>query len=174
MVSRGRQGEVSCGTVVRSRGWVMVMTDIVSEADIGCPAGTIFDVIADFGGQDRWLARSSAFRGTTAVSSDPVTLGTTYREPGPFGVRNGTVTEFERPATIAFHQPMTMKLHAGTIDVLLRYTLTAQAGLTHVGRAVTITVPWPLKLVQPVLVRAFRAESQRTLLALKAYADTLP
>jgi uncharacterized protein YndB with AHSA1/START domain len=150
------------------------MTDIVSEADIECPAGKIFDVIADFGGQDRWLARSSAFHGTTAVSSGPVTLGTTYREPGPFGVRNGTVTEFERPAKITFHQPMTMKLHAGTVDVTLRYTLIPQAGLTHVGRVVTIAIPWPLKLVQPVLVRAFRAESLRTLLALKAYADTLP
>jgi uncharacterized protein YndB with AHSA1/START domain len=150
------------------------MTDIASAADIQCPAGKIFDVITDFRGQDRWLAHSSAFRGTTAVSSDPVTLGTTYREPGPFGVRNGTVTEFERPAKITFHQPMTMKLHAGTVDVTLRYTLIPEGGLTHVGRVVTVTVPWPLKLVQPVLLRAFRAESRRTLLALKAYADALP
>jgi uncharacterized protein YndB with AHSA1/START domain len=150
------------------------MTDIASEADVHCPAGRIFDLITDFRGQDRWLARSSAFRGTTAVSSDPVTLGTTYREPGPFGVRDGTVTEFDRPAKITFHQPMTMKLHAGTVDVTLRYTLIPRAGLTHVRRAVTITVPWPLKFVQPLLVRAFRAESQRTLLALKAYADAPP
>ena len=117
---------------------------------------------------------SSAFHGTTEVSAGPVTLGTTYREPGPFGVRNGTVTEFEPPARITFHQPMTMKLHAGTVDVTLRYTLVPGAGLTHVGRVVTITVPWPLKLVQPILVRAFRTESRRTLLALKAHADTLP
>jgi uncharacterized protein YndB with AHSA1/START domain len=150
------------------------MTDIASQADIHCPAGTIFGLITDFRGQDRWLGRSSAFRGTTEVSSDPVTLGTTYREPGPFGVRNGTVTEFERPAKITFHQPMTMKLHAGTVDVTLRYTLTPQAELTHVSRIVTISVPWPLKLAQPLLVRAFRTESLRTLLALKAYADTLP
>jgi uncharacterized protein YndB with AHSA1/START domain len=149
------------------------VTDIASQADIHCPAGTIFDLITDFRGQDRWLTRSSAFRGTTAISSDPVTLGTTYREPGPFGVRNGTVTEFERPAKITFHQPMTMRLHAGTVDVTLRYTLTPQAGLTHVSRIVTIIVPGPLKLAQPILFRAFRTESLRTLLALKAYADTL-
>ena len=37
----------------------------------------------------------------------------------------------------------------------------------------TLGVPWSLRLVQPVLVRAFRAESTRTLPALKAYADTL-
>jgi hypothetical protein len=102
-----------------------------------------------------------------------VTLGTTYREPGPFGVRHGTVTELERPTKITFHQPMTMRLRSGTVDVTVRYTLTPGGESTHVTRVVTIGIPWPLKLFQPVLVRAFRIESGRTLLALKAYADTL-
>jgi uncharacterized protein YndB with AHSA1/START domain len=151
------------------------MPVIPAEADIRCPAEQVFDLITDFRGQDRWLAKSSSFRGTTAISSDPVILGTTYREPGPFGVRNGTVTEFERPAKVTFHQPMTMRLHAGTVDVTLRYTLTpgSVAGVTRVARVVTLTIPPSLRLVQPVLVRAFRAESARTLMALKAYADAL-
>jgi uncharacterized protein YndB with AHSA1/START domain len=148
--------------------------EIPDQADIGCPAETIFDLITDFKGQDRWLSRSSAFRGTTAISSDPVALGTTYREPGPLGVRNGTVTEFERPAKITFHQPMTMRLHTGTVDITLRYTLTPAGGSTHVTRVVTIGIPRSLKVIEPVIIRAFRAESGRTLLALKAYADSLP
>jgi hypothetical protein len=69
---------------------------------------------------------------------------------------------------------MTMKLHAGTIDVILRYTLTPGLGSTRVQRVVVLAIPWPLKLVQPLVVREFRAESARTLLALKAYADKLP
>jgi uncharacterized protein YndB with AHSA1/START domain len=150
------------------------MTEIGCEADIRCPAETIFDVIIDFRGQDRWLTRSSAFHGTTEISSDPVTLGTTYREPGPFGVRHGEVTEFERPVKITFHQPMTMRLHAGTVDVTMRYTLTPGTGSARVTRVVTLGIPWSLRLVQPVLVRAFRTESRRTLIALKAYADALP
>jgi uncharacterized protein YndB with AHSA1/START domain len=149
------------------------MPEIPSQADIRGPAEKIFDLITDFKGQDRWLAKSSSFRGTGEISSDPVTLGTTYREPGPFGVRNGTVTEFERPTKITFHQPMTMRLHAGTVDITLRYTLTPGTDGTHVKRVVTIGIPWSLRLMRPVLVRAFRAESGRTLLALKAYADTL-
>jgi uncharacterized protein YndB with AHSA1/START domain len=148
--------------------------EIPAQADIGCPAETIFDLITDFKGQDRWLSTSSAFRGTTAISSDPVVLGTTYTEPGPFGVRHGTVTEFERPAKITFHQPMTMRLHAGIVDVTLRYWLTPADGSTHVSRIVTITIPRSLKVVQPVIIRSFRVESGRTLLALKAYADNLP
>jgi len=70
------------------------VTEISAEADIRCQADTIFDMITDFGGQDRWLTRSSAYHGTMEVSTDPVALGTTYREPGPFGVRHGRVTEF--------------------------------------------------------------------------------
>jgi uncharacterized protein YndB with AHSA1/START domain len=151
------------------------MPVLPAEADIRCPAEKIFDVITDFGGQHQWLARSSAFRGTTTTSSGPVTLGTTYVEPGPFGVRNGIVTEFERPSAITFRQPMTLRLRGGIVDVTLRYTLTPgpAAGVTHVTRVVTMTVPRRLGLIQPVLVRAFRAESTRTLMALKAYADTL-
>lgn len=112
-------------------------------------------------------------RGTTDVSSNPVTLGTTYREPGPFGVRRGTVTEFERPTEITFHQPMAMALHSGTVDVTVRYTLAPRAESTHVQGVVTLGIPWPLKLLQPLLVPIWRAERRRTLLALKAYAETL-
>jgi uncharacterized protein YndB with AHSA1/START domain len=149
------------------------MSEIPAEAYIRCPAEKIFDVIIDFRGQDRWLAPSSAYHGTLEVSSDPVAPGTTYREPGPLGVRHGRVTEFERPTAITFHQPMTMRLHAGTVDVVMRYTLTPVDRGTRVRRVVTLGIPWSLKLVQPVGVRAFRTESSRTLLALKAHADTL-
>lgn len=150
------------------------MIEYRSEADIQCSAQRVFDLIADFRGQDRWLTPSSAFHGTTEISSNPVTLGTTYREPGPFGVRNGAVTEFERPSKITFHQPMTVKLGAGVVDVTVRYTLTPQGAGTHVRRVVTLRIPGFLKLVQPIVERAFRVESERTLLALKAYADKLP
>lgn len=150
------------------------MIEIPSEADVQRSAETIFDVIIDFRGQDRWLTKSAVFRGTREISSNPVTLGTTYREPGPAGVRNGTVTELERPTKLTCHQPLTMRLHAGTVDATVRYTLTPTGPeSTHVERVVTLAIPWSLKLLQPLLVRAFRRESERTLLALKAYAETL-
>lgn len=149
------------------------MIDIPSEAEISCPAEQIFDLITDLRGQDRWLSKSSSYRGTLEISSNPAVLGTTYREPGPFGVRRGTLTEYERPTKIGFHQPMTMRLGFGTIDVVLRYTLSPAGGSTLVTRVATIDVPGPLKLVQPVLVRAFQTESGRTLRALKAHAEGL-
>jgi hypothetical protein len=45
----------------------------------------------------------------------------TYVEPGPFGVRNGIVTGFERPSAISFRQPMTLRLGAGVVEVTLRF-----------------------------------------------------
>jgi hypothetical protein len=44
------------------------MVEISSEADIQCSAETIFDLIIDFRGQDRWLTESSAFHGTSEIS----------------------------------------------------------------------------------------------------------
>jgi hypothetical protein len=56
----------------------------------------------------------------------------------------------------------------------MRYTLTPGSESTSVQRVVTIGIPWSLRLLQPLLVREFRVESGRTLMALKAYADGLP
>ncbi|MCW2932214.1 MAG: hypothetical protein JWM19_3176 [Actinomycetia bacterium] len=150
------------------------MIELKLDVDIDGPAESIFDLIIDFGGQDRWLPRSSSFRGTTLLSAGPVAVGTRYRESDPFGIRNGTVTELERPAKVTFRQPMTLRLHAGTIDVTVAYTLTPAAGSTHLTRIVTLGIPRSLRLVQPLLIRTFRTESTRTLLALKAHADQRP
>ena len=149
------------------------MIEMPFEVDILCPAEKVFELIIDFRAQDRWIAGSSAFHGTTEISSNSVALGTTYCEPGPFGVRYGTVTEFERPTKVTFHQPMTLRARAGVVDAVVRYTLSPKGEATHVRRVVTLGIPWPLKLLQPILVREFRTESARTLRALKAYADKL-
>jgi hypothetical protein len=148
--------------------------ELACEADIGCAAQRIFDVITDLRGQGSWLSQSSAFKGTEDISAGPVTKGTTYREPGPLGVRDGVITDFEPPTAVTFHQPMALKLHAGVLDIALRYTLTPLGpNSTHVRRVCSLTLPAHLKVFAPVFVRAFRAESARTLESLKAHADAL-
>lgn len=148
------------------------MTQIRQEAEIAAPVEEIFAAILDFRGYDRWLTTSSVFEGITEISSDPIRLGTTWAEPGPNGVRHGTVTEFEPPTLVTFHQPMTLRPRLlGIIDITLSITLTPSPTSVRVRRIVTIGIPWPLKLVQPLVVRQFRRESGRTLLALKAFAE---
>jgi uncharacterized protein YndB with AHSA1/START domain len=147
------------------------MPAVTAEADVRCSPETLFDLILDLRGQDRWLSPSSAYHGTLDISSEPTAVGTTYREPGPFGVRHGRIVELHRPTTVAFHQPMTMRLHTGTVDILLRYALTPAGGSTHLRRTVALTFPWLLKPFQRLIVPEFRKESERTVRALKAYAD---
>ena len=109
------------------------MTEIQYETEVHCTAEKIFDVIVDLRGYDRWLTTTKDYLGITDISSDPVALGTTYVEPGPKGVRHGTVTELGPPTQVAFHQPMTMKPRfLGIIDIHVRYTLTPKAASTHV------------------------------------------
>lgn len=148
------------------------MVQIHQEADISAPADRIFAAICDLRGYDRWLPASQVFRGITEISSDPIGPGTTWAEPGPNGVRHGTVTTFEPPRQVTFDQPMTLRPgFLGTIDITVDLTLTPTPGSVHVRREVTIDIPWPLKLVQPLIVRQFRVESGRTLLALKDHAE---
>jgi uncharacterized protein YndB with AHSA1/START domain len=142
------------------------------DIDVQAPPAVVFDLIADLRGYDRWLTTSKSFPGTTEVSTDPVAVGTTYVESGPDGMRRGTVTELERPERVAFHQPMSLKPGLlGAIDILVRYTLTPTEGGTHVHRTVTLALPWQLKPAQPLVMRRFRGESERTMAALKTRAE---
>src|SRR2546430_626964 len=134
------------------------MITIEQEIQAESAAETIFTAIIDLRGYGRWLAPSKAYAGTTEISSDPITLGTTYIEPGPTGVRRGTITELDPPTRVSFNQPMTMRPRfLGTIDITVRYTLTPAASSVHVRRVVTLTLPMPLKLARPLVVRQFRA-----------------
>jgi Polyketide cyclase / dehydrase and lipid transport len=150
-----------------------MVVEIPIEAEIRGRAEGIFDVITDLHGQDRWLARSAAFKGTFDVSDNPVRLGSTYREPTPQGVRSGKVTEFDRPAKITFHQPMSLRPF-GRIDIVQRYTLDPLGETTRVRRAAMLGIPPYLRPLARIVVRITTRESGRTLAALKTYCEALP
>ncbi|HEU5471274.1 MAG TPA: SRPBCC family protein [Actinophytocola sp.] len=149
------------------------MPEIRLESDIRGTAEAVFTALVDLRGYSRWLAPSTAFPGTTEISPGPVGVGTTYVESSSQGVRRGTVTEYQPPDAVAFHQPMTMKPGLlGVIDIRVRYTLTQAADSVQLSRVVTLTLPTLLKLARPVVLREFRKESERTMRALKAFVET--
>jgi uncharacterized protein YndB with AHSA1/START domain len=149
------------------------MAQIRQETEIRAPAEKIFAAIVDLRGYDRWLATSNVFEGITDISTDPIALGTTWAEPGPNGVRHGTVTQFEPPTRVTFRQPMTMSPRfLGVIDITVSLTLARLPTSVHVQRVVTFGIPWQLKLFQPLVVRQFRVESGRIMLALKDFAES--
>ena len=151
---------------------------------VNAPAKEVFTIIADLPTYHNWLPESTAFKGTTQVSHNPVKLGTTYHEPGPAGTRKGEVVEFEPPAAgkagkITFKQPMSMKPYVlgMVLDVKVEMTVTEEiedgAVKTKLNRDVHLSYPWALWALKPLVDNEFKKESWRTLESLKAYAEGL-
>ena len=142
------------------------------ETEIRGSAERIFALLADLRGYDRWLPGSSAFRGTNSISAGPIGVGTTYVEPGPLGVRHGRVTEFVPPTRLAFEQPMTLRPNAmGVLGIRLFVNLMPGADGVHVRRDLQLDPQGPVKLIMPLVLRAFRAENERMMRVLKDYAE---
>ena len=150
------------------------MIELRWEADLRASAERVFSLLAGLRDYDRWLPRSSSFKGTNNISEGPIGVGTTYIEPGPFGVRHGKVTEFVPPTRLSFEQPMTMKPQAlGVIGIRLSHTLTPGVDSVHLLRALQIEPQGPVKFALPFVMLAFRAENARMIKTLKAFAENV-
>jgi len=153
----------------------MSRTQCRFTAQIAGQTDRVFDLIADMPNYADWLPGSNAFGGTTEVTPYPVQLGTSYLDWGPAGSRRGSVTAFDRPRSIAFHQTMLLKRGPLTADVniTIDYTLKPSSGGTAVVRDLDITVQMPglMRLATPMVVAAFRKENARTLAALRRYFE---
>jgi uncharacterized protein YndB with AHSA1/START domain len=151
------------------------MIELEFEADIDATADRVFSLLADLRGYDRWLPGSQAFHGTVGISDGPIAVGTSYVEPGPLGTRHGVITQMDRPTRLAFEQPMTLKPRlAGVIGIRLSHTLTPNGASTHLKRELELSPQGPIKLATPFVVKMFRAENERMMRALKAYAEAHP
>jgi uncharacterized protein YndB with AHSA1/START domain len=148
------------------------MIEMQFETDIRASAERVFALLSELRDYDRWLPRSMAFKGTIEISEGPIAVGTTYTEPGPLGVRHGTVTEFVNPIRLSFEQPMTIRPRAlGVVGIRLSHTLTPTNDSVHVLRALQLTPHGPVRFAAPLIVRAFRVENERIIKFLKVFAE---
>lgn len=151
------------------------MIKLEFEADIEATAERVFSLLADLRDYDRWLPGSQAFHGTVRISDGPIVVGTSYVEPGPLGRRHGVVTLMDRPTRLAFEQPMTLKPRfAGVIGIRLLHTLTPNGATVHLKRELELSPRGPIKLAMSLVVKMFRAENERMMRTLKAYAEAHP
>jgi uncharacterized protein YndB with AHSA1/START domain len=143
------------------------------ERLIRADAGFVFALLADLRDYDRWLPRSTAFRGTSRISEGLIGIGTTYIEESPFGVRHGTVTGFVPPTILNFEQPMRLRKAPffGEIGIKLFHTLTPQGDGVRVLRQLQLAPKGLVTLFMPIIARAFRAENERMMTALKSFAE---
>lgn len=135
---------------------------------------TIFDLVADMPNYGRWLPNSSAFGGTVNVTPYPVQLGTTYLDAGPIE-KPGKVTEYERPKHLAFQHTVQVRQSFLTtdIDAQIRYSFEPVGEWTMVVRRLVLTFDLAgiSRLLLPLVLHGFRKENDRTLAALKKYAE---
>jgi hypothetical protein len=149
------------------------MIDLSWESDIAADADEVFSLLVELRDYHRWLPRSSAYHGTMEISDGPIRLGTTYVEPGPLGTRFGRITKLVRPTALDFEQPMTMRPSLlGVIGICLFHTISPQAESAHLVRRLVLSPRGPVKLAAPLVVRAFTAENERMMQALKTFAET--
>lgn len=149
--------------------------DLLFTIQIRSSAGVLFELVADMPNYGRWLPDSPAFRGIINVTPYPVQLGTTYLDAGPVE-KPGSVTEFDPPNHISFHHVVQIRKGAlkTDVDARIRYTFEPRASGTFVRRRLVLTFDLHgiARLASPVLLYGFRKENDRTLAALKRYAET--
>ena len=148
------------------------MTKLHFEIDVRAPPEQVFALITNLRAYDTWLPGSTAFHGTTTISDGPIRVGTTFVEPGPFAVRHGRVTELVPPLRVAFEQPMTLRPgFFGVVGIHLACDLIQAADSVRVRRSLDLTFHGPVKLARAALIRLFKDENERTLDALKSFAE---
>ncbi|MBB6185892.1 SRPBCC family protein [Rhodanobacter sp. MP7CTX1] len=148
------------------------MTELHFEIDVRAPLEQVFALVTNLRAYDTWLPGSTAFHGTTTISNGPIRVGTTYVEPGPFAVRHGRVIELLPPTHVAFEQPMTLRPgFFGVVGIHLACDLTQAVDFVRVRRSLDLSFHGPVKLARAVIIRLFKDENERTLEALKTFAE---
>ena len=167
---------------------------ITSEITIHAPIQAVFKTLTDLPSYSTWLPNSTAYKGTTSISSTPLALGTTYIETNPSGTKTGTVTEYEEPTRVAFSQPLKLKPDGvgWTVGIVVRVGLREVDGRdvnssgrgngdgdkegkrTVVVRETEVEYPALLRLFRAVLDKGFVDEGRRTLEMLKKHLESLP
>jgi uncharacterized protein YndB with AHSA1/START domain len=145
------------------------MAEMQFETVIHRPIADVFALIADLPNYDKWLPSSNLYGSVTEYTDLPVRAGTRYVDVGKSSRMTGAVTLFEPPTRISFRQE-SVSLFGG-LTVEMRYTLAAEGDNTRVTRHLTVKPSGGFSLLQPVLLRAIRKESERILATMKAYLE---
>ena len=141
--------------------------------EISAPVKQVFEAIADLPNYGRWLPPSGLYAGKTEPLEVPIRLGTRYEDRATRGTTlSGTITAFDPPHTIGFHQSTRQVL--GTLAVDIAYQLQPIEGGTRLHRTTEPSYTGVLSVFGPLIARSIRSENLRTLQALKRYLEANP
>jgi hypothetical protein len=143
---------------------------------VAAPPELLFRLLSDLPNYADWLPGSGQYGRTTDVEPYPVRYGTRYHDGKPDEPGKdwwGTVTGFQPPGSLDFQHTINVGQLMASIDVHIHYCLESRDGVTAVSRwlVLDITMPAVFRPVQPLITSRFDKENQRTMEALKEYAE---
>ena len=153
---RERTAGCSTGTVAR----------ITNTIEIDATTPQVYAAIRALDLYPTWLTHSMVYRGTTVRTSGPAAK-LTYEDSTSVGRMRGELVEEVPDQALEFHQSKP----SGSLDAHIRYTVDAVGTGTRVTRVGVMTTHGMLRMVQPILLRMAAQESERTMKALKIYAE---
>lgn len=137
-----------------------------SEIEIRRPVGDVFARLADIPGYGQWMHRTGLFRRCRLSSDPPIREGTTYVDSTRMGTFEGVVTEFDRPARIAFSE--TLRLFGSPMtQARPTYVLTGDDTVTVVHHVALGELYGWMRLMKPAAAWMAKVERTRTLHSLK-------
>ncbi|KAH8176904.1 polyketide cyclase / dehydrase and lipid transport domain-containing protein [Sarocladium implicatum] len=153
---------------------ISVSTPIAAKPD------TVFALIIDLPGYNKWLPHSTAYKGTTEVSDAPIVVGSKYVEKSPAGTRYGEVSELDfAKRRVAFKQPMRLAIG---LELQIRVDMEVKEARAEtnssvgdvssvVERTVGLEFPWYMVPVAGVVRGQFEEEIKRTMTEMKHYLE---
>lgn len=130
------------------------------------PIEDVFDRLANINGYSDWLPTSRVFLNSKQTSEGPVDVGTTFIDKTRIGIYRGQVTDFQRPAKVAFR----MRLRWFGMNVMESrptYILEPVDEGTKVHHTAVGKLYGIFKLMRPYVALRAREERKRTVEILK-------
>ena len=126
----------------------------------------VFARLADLDGYRTWMRRTGLFRRSGQTSDGPFGLGTSYFDATRMGTFRGEVTEYERPARIAFRE--TLRWFGSVLmEARPRYVLDADRDKTVVHHVADGELFGVMRLMKPLAALLARSERARTVKSLR-------
>lgn len=143
---------------------------------IAAPPDLLFGLLSDMPNYGVWLPGSGQYGRTTDVEPYPVRLGTRYHDGKPDEPGKdwwGTVTGFQPPGSLDFHHVINVSQLMAAIDVRIHYSIEPEDDGSAVSRwlVLDIAMPAPYRPLRPLITARFDRENNRTMTALKRYAE---
>ncbi len=131
------------------------------------PIAHVFELISDISNYSRWVPEKSKFFIENKITSEgPIGLGTTYFDKLKwFGKAIGEIVEFQPPFKIKFQQRTSFGFLA--YNMTIAYTFKSIQNNTEVFHKVEVEPYWLIKIIEPIMSFAIRAERERTCQAIK-------